>query len=957
MGTLSEPLSAFCDWLIRSTVRAGVLILLILAVQSLLRAKVSARWHCWFWVLLVVQMAMPWAPPSRVSLFNLIPYAARPERVQAALPEGDRPGFAATPAGAAADETTAAADVATGAGAAGADAAPAAPGGAPHPPGLALTAAEVAGWIWLAGAAGMTLWVLLGSGRLWRAVRSQRPLTDQKTLDLLEACKARMRVRTPLVIVPTDSISTAAIFGFLRPRLLLPRSLIETAGEQELRCIFLHELAHLKRHDIPLGWLTAILQILHWFNPLVWVAFSRMRADRELACDALALSSLPSEESREYGRSIVSLLERFSQRRRLPALAGILESKSQLKRRITMIARSEKGSYRWSAFAVAALVALGGLTLTSARAGSGASRADSEAPAKEFVQLLVREQFEKATEHFDAAMKKAMPAEKLASAWKGTTDQAAPFRRQLGLRTQKYLSYDIVLVTCEFAKGPLDVKMAFNSDGRITGLWFVPTPQEVLERYQGIAVKKPEPVKMGPARSMGALPKKLRDGLVFYYSFDKPTDESKALDMSGNGNHGKVHGAKYPKDAGGKRGMSFDGNDDSVSVPGIHLESFTFAAVVKTSIAGNNVDSRGGLCSRLNNRRLFLLNGDKGLYSIEGNSRGGMSFRADVHGMSGEVNEYDWQFDIDGWTAVAVTYDGLTVRLYRDGKLTETGKVRGDDIAGIAYIGGTNIHHGDYWHGRMDEVAVFKRALTAQEVKELHRIVSSSREAADATKSIGAAPAKMWKDVILRYCFDKDSGEKVLDVSGKNRHASVHGARHSKDGRLSGAMHFDGEDDFLKVPKVHLENFTFSAWVMTPAMGSLRNTNNRRLFLLHGGPRYYALQGNSRGGIGFDVTGHKEVNEYDWRFEADTWTHIAITYSRPAVKLYKNGKLTEAGEIDVEGVTGTLYIGGTDQQYGRFWHGRMDEVAIFGRALTGEKVARLYAMTGLPAKAAPDRRR
>ena len=52
----SEPLSVFSDWLVHSTVRAGVLICLIFAAQWLLRKRLSARWRSAFWVLLVVQM-------------------------------------------------------------------------------------------------------------------------------------------------------------------------------------------------------------------------------------------------------------------------------------------------------------------------------------------------------------------------------------------------------------------------------------------------------------------------------------------------------------------------------------------------------------------------------------------------------------------------------------------------------------------------------------------------------------------------------------------------------------------------------------------------------------------------------------------------------------------------------------------------------------------------------------
>ena len=70
-------------------------------------------------------------------------------------------------------------------------------------------------------------------------------------------------------------------------------------------------MSHIKRRDILTGWLMTALQILHWFNPLVWLAFHRMRVDRELACDALALSYASAEESQPYGRTIIKLLESF----------------------------------------------------------------------------------------------------------------------------------------------------------------------------------------------------------------------------------------------------------------------------------------------------------------------------------------------------------------------------------------------------------------------------------------------------------------------------------------------------------------------------------------------------------------------------------------------------------------------------------------------------------------------
>jgi Tol biopolymer transport system component len=140
--------------------------------------------------------------------------------------------------------------------------------------------------------------------------------------------------------------------------------MLEEASLEEMRYIFLHELAHLKRRDIYLGWLTSFLQILHWFNPLVWFAFYRMRADRELSCDAFVLSRTGKEKSQEYGQAIVGFLRRFSRSRPLPAMAGILENKSQLKRRITMIAQFKKNSYQWSPLTVFLILAVSFVSLS-----------------------------------------------------------------------------------------------------------------------------------------------------------------------------------------------------------------------------------------------------------------------------------------------------------------------------------------------------------------------------------------------------------------------------------------------------------------------------------------------------------------------------------------------------------------------------------------------------------------
>ena len=78
-------------------------------------------------------------------------------------------------------------------------------------------------FVWLAGALVLAGYVLVGNFRLWWIVKRQRPVTEQRILDLLEDCKSQIGVQTILGVVVTEKVKSPALFGFIRPRLLLPK--------------------------------------------------------------------------------------------------------------------------------------------------------------------------------------------------------------------------------------------------------------------------------------------------------------------------------------------------------------------------------------------------------------------------------------------------------------------------------------------------------------------------------------------------------------------------------------------------------------------------------------------------------------------------------------------------------------------------------------------------------------
>ncbi len=124
------------------------------------------------------------------------------------------------------------------------------------------------------------------------------------------------------------------------------------------------------------------------------------------------------------------------------------------------------------------VVVLLGLFLFSVQILGGSFPEELISQAKEFVDMMVKGEFSKAVENFDNVMSKAMPEEKLKEVWQTVIKKAGPFKKQKSTRTETLPKFDIVYVTCQFEKGDLDVKVVFNRDKQITGLWFAPAKKK-----------------------------------------------------------------------------------------------------------------------------------------------------------------------------------------------------------------------------------------------------------------------------------------------------------------------------------------------------------------------------------------------------------------------------------------------------------------------------------------------
>ena len=124
---------------------------------------------------------------------------------------------------------------------------------------------------------------------------------------------------------------------------------------------------------------------------------------------------------------------------------------------------------------VAGLAVLGAAEPTPDRKKAEAARV---ARAKALVEALFKEDCARASKDFDEAMRKALPEAKLKEIPARLRAAVGAYRKQLGTRTEKVKKYDVVFVTCEFAKLKLDARVVFDKEGKITGLFFRPAGEK-----------------------------------------------------------------------------------------------------------------------------------------------------------------------------------------------------------------------------------------------------------------------------------------------------------------------------------------------------------------------------------------------------------------------------------------------------------------------------------------------
>jgi hypothetical protein len=179
----------------------------------------------------------------------------------------------------------------------------------------------------------------------------------------------------------------------------------------------------------------------------------------------------------------------------------------------------------------------------------------------------------------------------------------------------------------------------------------------------------------------------------------------------------------------------------------------------------------------------------------------GGTFGRSIHQVDGRHPE-----PVGRWTHLAVTYDRAALRLYVDGVETSSRAASGAiaKTTDPLWIGG-NRPYGEYFHGVIDEVRLYGRALSPSEVR------------AAMSAPIAGRGAHGSSGLVAAYAFDAGHGRSVTDASGNGNTGSIRGATWTSAGRFGPGIRFNGIGEMVRVPASPSLNLrtamTITAWI------------------------------------------------------------------------------------------------------------------------------------------------
>jgi hypothetical protein len=431
------------------------------------------------------------------------------------------------------------------------------------------------------------------------------------------------------------------------------------------------------------------------------------------------------------------------------------------------------------------------------------------------------------------------------------------------------------------------------------------------------ALITPEPVNPGT------------DGLVAYYAL-----ENDALDASGNGLDGTIVGEPVFVEGPAGYGMAldFDGVDDVVELGQFDVVGqITLAAWIRADDFEIN-DAR--IISKANE-----WGGNDHWWMLSTISETSLRFRLKTDdGQDTATLISDPALEAGAWAHIAASWDGSTMRLYKDGVEVASQEKGGTAVAvdpAVSVAIGSQpsdafasdpSHVAKFFDGLIDEVAIYDRALSELEVLYL----AGER----------ATPVDPGTDgLVAYYALEND----VLDSSGNGLDGTIVGEPAFVEGAVGMGLQFDGVDDAVDFGNDPLFDITgevtLALWINTQDMGTAENNP-----WLGKGDTSYMIKGFRTGNqiefFIYDGGWQSSYADVGDSFNGE-WHHAAGTFDGAQFIIYVDGETKTVLGYEGPGIVPNTYnvaMGTNTQAGGRFSESIMDEAMIYNRTLSAGEI-------------------
>jgi bla regulator protein BlaR1 len=332
------------------SLKGSILILLILLIKTVFRDRLNTKFHYCIWFILIIKLIVPYGLESSFSVFNLF----NPIMEKKIVYENDNikttKSLSSIDIGPNLDKIVYIKSY-------------------HNKNDLVLSKKinyeKILLYMWLLGTIVLTISTVLGIRKIKIINKTAVSIGMPKFNCILSNYIRMMNISEKVLLKYTDKIDSPCLYGIIKPVIFIPINTMENISEDEFKYIIVHELSHLKRKDILIKWITIILSIVYWFNPIIRYGFCKMSEDCEVSCDADALNYLNYNENIDYGNAIIRVLELGNKAGTLIGTTSMVINKSEIKRRIIMISKYKKVSMKSVLCGFLVVIAAGSVGLTN----------------------------------------------------------------------------------------------------------------------------------------------------------------------------------------------------------------------------------------------------------------------------------------------------------------------------------------------------------------------------------------------------------------------------------------------------------------------------------------------------------------------------------------------------------------------------------------------------------------